>query len=197
MEQAVLEKEIEQESEETQQQTDEEDKKRKKIKHRSPMNPMHVFFIHAFVIVLILWLMFGFICGLATAPNNDMSPAIKTSDLLLYYRLERKPKAQDVVVLNVNDTRYIGRVVAAAGDTVEVTEDETLVINGNTMNESNIYTPTPDYEGFVKYPVTLGQGEYFVLSDYRNGGEDSRYYGVVNDKNIMGTVITVVRRNNI
>ena len=73
------------------------------------MNPMHVFFIHAFVIVLILWLMFGFICGLATAPNNDMSPQIKTSDLLLYYRLDKHPKAQDVVIVYINDTRYVGR----------------------------------------------------------------------------------------
>lgn len=174
-----------------------EDKERKKIKHRSPMNPMHVFFLHALAIVIILWLMLGVVCGLATAPNNDMSPQIKTSDLLLYYRFSKDVKAQDVVVLTKNDTRYVGRVVAVGGDTVEVTEDETLVINGNTMNESNIYTPTPDYDGFVKYPVTLAQGEYFVLSDYRNGGEDSRYYGVVKKNEIMGTVITVVRRNDI
>lgn len=191
-EQAVLERELDEQEAQAA-----EDKKRKKIKHRSPMNPMHIFFIHAFVIVLILWLMFGFICGLATAPNNDMSPQIKTSDLLLYYRLENTFKAQDVVIVYKNDTRYVGRVVAAAGDTVEVTEDETLVINGNTMNESNIYTPTPLYEGFVEYPVTLGEGQFFVLSDNRNGGEDSRYYGVVNKKEIMGTVITVIRRNNI
>ena len=176
---------------------EEEDKKRKKIKHRSPMNPIHVFFIHAFVIVLILWLMFGVICGLATAPNNDMYPQIKTSDLLLYYRMENRYSAQDVVVVYVNDTRYVGRIVAVEGDTVEITDEETLVINGNTMNESNIYTPTPNYEGFVKYPVTLGKDEFFVLSDNRNGGEDSRYYGVITGKNILGTVITVVRRNNI
>lgn len=193
MDQAVLNEDLHDLTDET----DEDDKKRKKIKHRSPMNPMHVFFIHAFVIVLILWLMFGFICGLATAPNNDMSPQIKTSDLLLYYRLDKHPKAQDVVIVYINDTRYVGRIVAAAGDTVEITDEETLVINGNTMNESNIYTPTPNYEGFVEYPVTLSQGEYFVLSDNRNGGEDSRYYGVVKENEILGTVITVVRRNNI
>lgn len=138
---------------------DEKDKKRKKIKHRSPMNPMHVFFIHAFLIVTILWLMFGFICGLATAPNNDMSPQIKTSDLLLYYCLEKTHSAQDVVVLMKNDTRYVGRIVASPGDTVEVTEDETLVINGNTVNESNIYTPTQMYEGSPisarAYPILI------------------------------------------
>ena len=193
MDQAVLDDDLQNLVDEN----NEEDKKRKKIKHRSPMNPIHIFFIHAFVIVLILWLMFGYICGLATAPNNDMSPQIKTSDLLLYYRLDRRPKAQDVVMVYKNDTRYVGRIVAAAGDTVEITDEETLVINGNTMNESNIYTPTPNYEGFVEYPVKLGQDEYFVLSDNRNGGEDSRYYGVVKEKEILGTVITVVRRNNI
>ncbi len=189
--QAVLDRGLEEQNTAT------EEKKRKKIRHRSPMNSIHLFLIHAFAIVVILWLMFGFICGLATAPNNDMSPQIKTSDLLLYYRLENDFKAQDVVVLMKNDTRYIGRIVAAPGDTVEVTEKETLVINGNTVTENNIYTPTPEYEGFVKYPVTLGSDQYFILSDYRNGGEDSRYYGVVEKKEIIGTVITVIRRNDI
>ena len=189
--QAVLDRGLEEQNTAT------EEKKRKKIRHRSPMNSIHLFLIHAFAIVVILWLMFGFICGLATAPNNDMSPQIKTSDLLLYYRLENDFKAQDVVVLMKNDTRYIGRIVAAPGDTVEVTEKETLVINGNTVTENNIYTPTPEYEGFVKYPVTLGSDQYFILSDYRNGGEDSRYYGIVEKKEIIGTVITVIRRNDI
>ena len=91
----------------------------------------------------------------------------------------------------------MGRIVAVPGDTVDITDTENLVINGNVMIESNIYVSTPRYEGFVEYPVKLASNEYFVLCDYRTGSEDSRYYGSVAENEIMGKVITVLRRNDL
>ena len=92
---------------------------------------------------------------------------------------------------------FVCRVVAQPGDTVEIGQGERLVVNGNSMIETNIFYPTPEYEGFMEYPVTLGEGEYFVLADYRNGGADSRFFGAVKENEILGTVITILRRNNL
>ena len=94
-------------------------------------------------------------------------------------------------------TRFIGRVVAAPGDTVEVTENQRLIINGNAMIESGIFYTTNAYAGYTEYPVVLGPEEYFILADFRNGGVDSRFFGPVTAGEIRGTVITVVRRNNL
>ncbi len=94
-------------------------------------------------------------------------------------------------------TRFVCRVVAGPGDTVEISEDEALIVNGNTMIETNIFYRTPLYAGFVEYPLTLGEGQYFVLADYRNGGADSRFTGAVNADEILGTVITIVRKNSL
>ena len=171
----------------------EEDEKKKK---KSPMDPIQLFLLNCLIIVAVIWLMFGFVLGLMQAPNSDMSPNIKTKDLILYYRLSREFHAQDVVVVAKNKTNYIGRIVAVTGDTVDITDAEKLVINGNTMIESNVYTDTPRYEGFLEYPVKLGNDEYFILCDRRTGGEDSRYYGSVTKSEIKGKVITAVRRNN-
>ena len=88
-------------------------------------------------------------------------------------------------------------MVAGPGDTVEISEGERLVVNGNAMIESNIFYSTPEYEGFVAYPVKLGEGQYFVLADFRTGGADSRFFGPVNEDEILGTVITIARRNNL
>ena len=92
---------------------------------------------------------------------------------------------------------FVCRVVAQPGDTVDIGQGERLVVNGNSMIETNIFYPTPEYEGFMEYPVTLGEGEYFVLADYRNGGADSRFFGAVKEDEILGTVITILRRNNL
>lgn len=92
---------------------------------------------------------------------------------------------------------FICRVVAGPGDTVEISEGQRLIVNGNAMIESNIFYPTPEYVGFVSYPLKLGEGEYYVLADYRNGGADSRFFGAVKKKEVLGTVITILRRNNL
>ena len=166
-------------------------------RQKSPMRYVQRALLRALITVAALYGIFGWVLGITTAPNNDMYPRVSAGDLLLYYRLDKEVKAQDVVVLEKNGTRYVGRVVAVGGDTVEITDSQALNINGSTMVESNIFYPTPVYEGFVEYPLTLGAGECFVLADSRNGGEDSRYYGPVRQDELLGTVITIVRRNNL
>lgn len=149
------------------------------------------------LLVAMLAVVFGLIFGVMAAPNDDMSPRISAGDLLLYYRLTDEWIAGDVVVVEQEGHRYVGRIVAHGGDTVEVTDQATLVINGSTIIESNIYYSTPAYESGVTYPLTLAQDEIFVLCDYREGAKDSRYYGPVNTRDILGKVITVVRRSNL
>ncbi len=175
----------------------EKEKPEKEKKKRSPMGPLQTFFLNELLIVTAVWLLCGFVLGFTTVPNSDMSPNLKAGDLLMYYQLNREFAAQDIVVLKKNDTVYVGRIVAKGGDTVEITDAGSLVINGNTMIESNIYHQTVRYEGFVSYPLTLQAGEYFVLADIRSSGEDSRYYGAVAESEILGKVITVVRRNHL
>lgn len=92
---------------------------------------------------------------------------------------------------------YVCRVNAAPGDTVDITDGERVLVNGNALIESNIFYTTPEYLGFVEYPLTLGPDEYFVLADHRQGGADSRFFGPVKENDILGVVITVARRNNL
>lgn len=170
---------------------------KKKEKNSSPMNPVQVFLLNFLIVITVLWLLFGCIVGVMNAPNSDMSPNIKSSDLLLYYRLDKNYRAQDVVVLVKNDTTYLGRIVAIGGDSVDISDSERLIINGNMVSEPHICGDTPRFEGFVQYPVQLGDNEYFVLCDSRGGSEDSRYYGKVSADDIRGKVISIVRRNNL
>ena len=88
-------------------------------------------------------------------------------------------------------------MVACAGDTVNIAPEGGLTINGNAVVENFVYDVTKPYEGYVEYPVVRKEGEYFVLSDARNGGTDSRFFGVVKQEEIQGIVITILRRSNL
>ena len=134
---------------------------------------------------------------LTKAVDDTMYPHLKPGDLLLYYRLPRSFAAGEVVVFTQDDRRCTGRVAARGGDTVEVTENALLRINGSLVAEPDIYETTPRYDSDVTYPLTLADGEYFILCDAREGAPDSRRYGPVTAENIAGRVIAIVRRNEI
>ncbi len=149
------------------------------------------------ILITAMWILFDFVIGIKTVPDNDMEPRMRAGDVLIFYRLDKKVSVNDVVVLKKNDTEYIGRVIAYGGDKVEITKDSILMVNDNMVVEQDIYYQTPMYEGFVDYPLMLGEDECFVLSDRREGGEDSRYYGPVKYDEIKGTVIGQYRRGGI
>lgn len=169
----------------------------RKKKARRGMNDFQWFAMQVLIFVLVLYVLFGHIIGLTTMPNADMYPRIDSGDFLMYYRLDKDPKAQDIVVFEKNDTRYVGRVIAVQGDTIEITKDGAVNINGYSMQETNIFYETYPLEGFTTYPLKLGPSQCFIMADQRQGTEDSRYFGPVNYDELEGTVITVMRRTNL
>ena len=162
------------------------------------------FLIRLVIFLAVVWILFFQIVGLTHMNSGDMYPRLDAGDLLLFYRLDKSVKAQDIIVFNKvtpdsggRKELFVCRVVAVAGDTVEITEDQNLIINGNAMVESNIFYRTPPYEGFTQYPIVLQPGQCFIMEDQRQGTEDSRYFGPVNYNELDGTVITVMRRTNL
>ena len=166
-------------------------------KAKSQMRSLHFSLLSILIIIILVWLMLGVVFGIMKAPSNDMSPRIDYGDLILYFRMDNKFDINEVVVLNKNDTVYLGRVIAVGGDIVNITDEGNLIVNGNVLNEPRIFYSTPRYENYEDFPQTVPEGEYFILVDRREGGEDSRYYGMVTSKEIKGSVVTLIRRNNL
>lgn len=168
-------------------------------RRRCRLRALRSFLFRLIAFALVVYVLLFHVVGLAVMPNGDMSPRLDAGDLLLFYRIDRVPKVQDVVVINRKEDgqRFVLRVIAGPGDTVEVSDERGLSVNGNTQIESNIHYPTRPYENGIEYPLTLKDGEYFVMADMRNGGMDSRYFGPVTQDEIQGIVITLLRRNNL
>ena len=103
---------------------------------------------------------------------------------MLFYRLDKSLRSSEVAVFKKDGKWYTGRVVAQGGDSVEITEDAELKVNGSIVIENDIY-------------YTLADDEYFILCDYREGAKDSRYFGPVCGNEIKGKVITLIRRSGL
>lgn len=147
-------------------------------------------------IAVVVMVLFTFVYGLHRAEDVSMKPAVRDGDLAMYYRLDKTYAAGDVLLLEFDGKVQIRRVVATAGDTVDIVEDA-LMINGALQQEPDIHEATQRYENGVSFPLTVGEDEVFVLADARENGTDSRVYGVVDTKDTLGKVISILRRRNI
>jgi len=141
-------------------------------------------------------LLFTCVYGLHRSAEPGMNPSVKDGDLVIFYRFDKQYRAGDLVLLSFQGKEQVRRVVATAGDTVDVTVDG-LVINGALQQEPGIYQKTQRYAQGVPFPLTLGEGQVFVLGDAREGAADSRIYGPVNAVDTRGTVITIFRRRSL
>jgi signal peptidase I len=118
-------------------------------------------------------------------------------------------------------TRLVKRVVGLPGDTVEL-RNEQLIINGNPVDyaplspalseqlpkaerpgsqfatellpaHSHVVMALPSLPAKRTYgPVQVPAGSYFMMGDNRDNSFDSRYFGVVDRKQILGRATTVV-----
>lgn len=148
------------------------------------------------VILGIAALIFTFVYGMHYNVEPGMNPAVKDGDLVIYYRWDKDYRAGDLVLLTFRGQRQVRRVIAKAGDKVDITE-EGLTINGALQQERDIYYMTRRYAEGIDFPVTLGENQIFVLGDARESVADSRMYGSVNIKDTQGTVITIFRRRSL
>ena len=149
------------------------------------------------LIALAFVLLFTFMFGLIRYNEPSMAPAIKDGDLVIFHRYnESGYMPRDMIALEKNGQAYVRRVVATAGDTVDITEDG-LLINGALQQEPEIFQATERYQDGIDFPMIVPEAQVFVLSDSRTGATDSRIYGSVEIKDTLGKVMAVIRRRNI
>ena len=146
-------------------------------------------------LAILLFIMLNFVFAVVRVSDMSMKPAVMEGDLVVSYRLQKDYKSGDLVVCKDGKESQIRRVVAIEGDTVDITESG-LVINGNLQQEKSIYFETKSFVEGISFPVTVPQGEIFVLGDNRSSAEDSRIYGAIKTSETKGKVVAFFRRRN-
>jgi signal peptidase I len=125
--------------------------------------------------------------------GTSMSPTLFNGDRYILFRcpyLWRAPRQGEIVVIKDPEDHglSIKRIVALPNDLIEIRHD------GVFVNHAKL--PEPYLASFASFdtcavpvkPVRLGSDDYYVLGDNRGCSADSRSYGPVPRKDILGLI---------
>ncbi|MGM9999627.1 MAG: signal peptidase I [Candidatus Bruticola sp.] len=128
-------------------------------------------------------------------PSESMVPTLKVNDYILVNRFiyqMAKPSRGEIIVFhpphveNPEETDFIKRVVAVENDVVEVAGG-VLYLNGLPQDEPFIKEEIES--DFPAYRVP--KDHVFVMGDNRNNSDDSRYWGPLPLKNVVGKAFVI------
>lgn len=147
-----------------------------------------VIILSLIIIIPVRWFIVQpfFVRGASMEPTYDHGDYLLVDEIS--YRFE-EPQRGDVIVFRFpNDTSqfYIKRIIALPEETIVIREGSVRIINqehpeGFFLREAYLEEST-----LSELEITLEDDEYFVLGDNRNASYDSRKWGVLGRKFIVG-----------
>ena len=155
--------------------------------------------INSILVALVLtFIIRTFVVQAFKIPSGSMRPTLIEGDKLFVnkyiYRFEA-PKRGDIIVFKypVDPKKdFIKRLVGLSGDTVEIRDGKIYIEDRELDDRSSFgkfYYYNHDPYGGPGEKVHVPENAYYVLGDNSANSQDSRFWGFVPKKNILGKAI--------
>jgi len=136
---------------------------------------------------IIAFIIITFIGQVTVVRGASMEPTLHDNERLvankIIYRFQ-SPERNEIVIFRPPigvKRNYIKRIIGIPGDKIEIVKGE-VYLNDKKLEES--YVKNRSYESMP--PAIVPDNSFFVLGDNRPNSSDSRYWGFVPRKNVVG-----------
>lgn len=160
---------------------------RLKYRHRYRNTLGKTLFVLAAVAVFAILL--AILLPVVRITGDSMANTLQRGDIIIALR-DAKPECGALVVLNVGGKTMVKRLVARAGDELNILDDGTVQINGVSHEEEYIINKALG-QCDIEMPYVVPEARYFVMGDNREISLDSRSeaIGCVAEEQIIGKVM--------
>lgn len=146
---------------------------------------IYTLIIVAAVVVLVatLWLPVLQIYG------SSMTPTLEEGEIVVSVKGSDFCRG-DMIAFYYNNKILVKRVIAESGQWVDISEDGTVYVDGESLDETYL-TEKAFGDCDIKLPYQVPDGRYFVMGDHRSSSVDSRHsaVGCVADEQILGKIV--------
>jgi signal peptidase I len=161
------------------------------------------------IAILIAFFIRTFIVQAFKIPSGSMKPTLLIGDHILVNKFIygvkipfirknlisiSEPKRGDIIVFIYPEDRskdFIKRVIGVGGDTIEI-RNKKIFLNGLPFQDTHgVYVDDFIIPGTIQPrdnfgPMTVPKGAVFTMGDNRDQSYDSRFWGVVDLKDVLG-----------
>jgi len=142
-----------------------------------------------------------FIIGPYKIPTGSMKPTFMENDKIFVDKISYRfndPERGEIIVFKYPVDRkkdFVKRLAGLPGDEIEI-RNGTLLVNGKPMTDSpfgeNIYYNVNDWDyGKEEQVISVPEGHYFALGDNSAHSADSRQWGFVPRKDVIGKAVVI------
>jgi len=165
----------------------------KETKKKSPLREAIETIVWSLIIALLI---INFVVQSFYIPSSSMEPTLVPGERVLvakfYYRIT-EPQRGDIIVFRYPiDKRknLIKRVIGLPGEKIKIANGM-VYINGEPLQGEKFGRTYYDVGFYGEGERTVPEGSYFVLGDNSQNSDDSRFWGYVPRKNILGRAFVI------
>ena len=135
------------------------------------------------VLVATLWLPVLQIYG------TSMTPTLDEGEIVVSIKSKEFSQG-DLAAFYIGNKILVKRVIAQAGDMVNVLEDGTVIVNGRELDEPYVSQKALG-ECDLEFPYQVPESRYFLIGDHRETSVDSRssMVGCISNEQLVGKIV--------
>lgn len=141
------------------------------------------------LLITLVFVVLLFFLEFFVAKNDSMEPSIYKNNFTVFSKIQKVHRSSIILYRDSSGEKQIGRIIALPNEDIIINKGD-VYVNSEILKEEYLKDQATTNVEFpqVGEKLKLEDDEYFILGDNREYSYDSRYFGPIKKRDILGTL---------